>query len=68
VTAPADQGSGQVGTPDPTLNDAGQTAFPSPKDVVDNLRGAHAVSGAFGAFFALGLILPLARFLIRRLG
>jgi hypothetical protein len=32
------------------------------------LRGAHSVSRAFGAFFGLGLILPLARFLIRRLG
>ena len=53
---------------DSGLNDPGQTALPSPKDVIDNLRGAHAVSRAFGAFFGLGLILPLARFLIRRLG
>jgi hypothetical protein len=36
--------------------------------VIDSLKGAHAVSGAFGAFLGLGLILPLARFLIRRLG
>ncbi|HZQ78716.1 MAG TPA: hypothetical protein VFE55_15385 [Acidimicrobiia bacterium] len=32
------------------------------------LRGAHSVSRAFGAFIGLGLILPLSRFLIRRLG
>ena len=32
------------------------------------LRGAHSVSRAFGAFLGLGLILPLARFVIRRLG
>jgi hypothetical protein len=40
------------------------------KDVERNLglRGAHSVSRAFGAFFGLGLILPLARILIRRLG
>jgi hypothetical protein len=49
----------------PTLN-----ALPSLKDVENKLglRGAHSVSRAFGAFFGLGLILPLARFLIRRLG
>jgi hypothetical protein len=40
------------------------------KDVTDKLglRGARSVSGAFGAFLGLGLILPLARFVIRRLG
>jgi hypothetical protein len=32
------------------------------------LRDAQSVSRAFGAFLGLGLILPLARFLIRRLG
>jgi hypothetical protein len=32
------------------------------------LRGARSVSRAFGAFLGLGLILPLARFVIRRLG
>jgi hypothetical protein len=32
------------------------------------LRDAHSVSSAFGAFLGLGLILPLARFVIRRLG
>ncbi|MDQ1501600.1 MAG: hypothetical protein QOI86_4940, partial [Actinomycetota bacterium] len=49
----------------PNLN-----ALPSMKDVERNLglRGAHSVSRAFGAFFGLGLILPLARILIRRLG
>ena len=65
---PADSSSGQAVSTDPAFNDPGQTALPSPKDVIDNLRGAHAVSRAFGAFFGLGLILPLARFLIRRLG
>ncbi|MGH9034572.1 MAG: hypothetical protein ACRD0O_02325 [Acidimicrobiia bacterium] len=39
-------------------------------DVVDSLglRGARSVSRAFGAFLGLGLILPVARFVIRRLG
>jgi hypothetical protein len=48
----------------------GETALPSMKDVERNLglRGAHSVSRAFGAFFGLGLILPLARILIKRLG
>jgi len=32
------------------------------------LKGARSVSRAFGAFLGLGLILPLPRFLIRRLG
>lgn len=32
------------------------------------LRGARSVSRAFGAFLGLGLILPLARFVIRRFG
>ena len=38
--------------------------------VIDTLglRDARGVSRAFGAFLALGLILPLARFVIRRLG
>ena len=66
---PADPGTaGQVASTDPALNDPNKTALPSPKEVLDNLRGAHSVSRAFGAFFGLGLILPLARFLIRRLG
>jgi len=68
TATPADPSAGQVGATDPALNDPNNTALPSMKDVVDNLRGAHAVSRAFGAFFGLGLILPLARFLIRRLG
>lgn len=39
-------------------------------DVVDTLglRGARSVSRAFGAFLGLGLIIPVARFVIRRLG
>jgi hypothetical protein len=32
------------------------------------LRDARQVSQAFGAFLGLGLILPLARLIIRRLG
>ena len=59
-----------------STTDAGQ-APGNPNDVAiglphlpDNLglRGAHSVSRAFGAFIGLGLILPLSRFLIRRLG
>jgi hypothetical protein len=65
---PVDPAAGPAVSADPALNDPSQTAFPSPKQLVDNLRGAHAVSRAFGAFFGLGLILPLARFVIRRLG
>jgi hypothetical protein len=40
------------------------------KDLERNLglRDARSVSRAFGAFLGLGLILPLARFVIRRLG
>ncbi len=52
------------------LQDPSQNAMPSVKDVENKLglRGAHSVSRAFGAFIGLGLILPLSRFLIRRLG
>lgn len=41
-----------------------------PDDVARTLglRGARSVSQAFGAFLGLGLILPLARFVIKRLG
>jgi hypothetical protein len=81
-TTPAAPGGESVTAPatDPaqaTGNDAaappekpGETALPSMKDVERNLglRGAHSVSRAFGAFFGLGLILPLARILIKRLG
>jgi hypothetical protein len=47
-----------------------ETALPSMDDIQRNLglRGAKSVSRAFGAFLGLGLILPLARFVIRRLG
>jgi hypothetical protein len=47
-----------------------ETALPSPGEIADTLglRGANSVSRAFGAFLGLGLILPLARFVIRRLG
>jgi hypothetical protein len=54
----------------PALNDPSQTALPSARDLANKLglRDAHSVSRAFGAFLGLGLILPLSRFLIRRLG
>ncbi|HYT40663.1 MAG TPA: hypothetical protein VEN99_14170 [Acidimicrobiia bacterium] len=68
---PADPGASTIGNgTDPAFSDPTKTALPSVKDLERNLglRGAHSVSRAFGAFFGLGLILPLARFLIRRLG
>ena len=63
--------------PEPPVNDGAplvtnpnEEALPSLDDVQRKLglRGAQSVSRAFGAFLGLGLILPLARFLIRRLG
>ena len=56
------------GTPPPTNPD--EVVLPSLDEVRDTLglRGAQSVSRAFGAFLGLGLILPLARFVIRRLG
>jgi hypothetical protein len=56
-------------TPGETLGPDNQ-ALPSADQIVDTLglRGARSVSRAFGAFLGLGLILPLARFVIRRLG
>lgn len=61
--------SGEIADPTALL-DPNQTALPSISDVQDKLglRGAQSVSRAFGAFLGLGLILPLARFVIRRLG
>ena len=55
--------------PAPPLDDPSLTAI-SLEDVQRKLglRGARSVSSAFGAFLGLGLILPLARFVIRRLG
>jgi hypothetical protein len=52
------------------LDNGNENALPRMKDVENKLglRGAHSVSRAFGAFVGLGLILPLSRFLIRRLG
>ena len=38
------------------------------KDISEGLKDARAVSRAFGAFLALGLVLPLARFVIKRFG
>jgi hypothetical protein len=63
TAAPTD-GTTEIGTnPD-------EVGLPSLGDVQDKLglRGARSVSRAFGAFLGLGLILPLARFVIRRLG
>jgi hypothetical protein len=59
----------EVVDPVPPLSNPDETAI-SLKDVERKLglRGAHSVSRAFGAFLGLGLILPLARFVIRRLG
>lgn len=71
VTPPVGDPGLPTGVTDPSvLEDPGLTALPSPGDVADNLglRGAKSVSRAFGAFLGLGLILPLARFVIRRLG
>jgi hypothetical protein len=52
----------------PALN-GNNVALPSPGELAHKLgRDARSVSGAFGAFLGLGLILPLSRFLIRRLG
>jgi hypothetical protein len=65
----------EIGSPSPTDttqigNNPNDVALPSMRDVERKLglRDAHSVSGAFGAFLGLGLILPLARFVIRRLG
>ena len=62
--------TGQVGDLPPGLQDPQATALPSIDDLQRNLglEGARSVSRAFGAFLGLGLILPLARFVIRRLG
>jgi hypothetical protein len=62
TTASADN-SGQT----PGNSDNVALGLPHPLDNL-GLRGAHSVSRAFGAFIGLGLILPLSRFLIRRLG
>ena len=66
---PAGQAQPTVGDTTPGMDNPDNVAL-GLKDVERNLglRGAHSVSRAFGAFFGLGLILPLARFLIRRLG
>jgi len=54
----------------PLVTNPNEEALPSLDDVQRKLglRGAQSVSRAFGAFLGLGLILPLARFVIRRLG
>ena len=65
----------EIGPEPPTGNGTQLTnpdleALPDLREVQDKLglRGAQSVSRAFGAFLGLGLILPLARFVIRRLG
>ncbi|HVW31481.1 MAG TPA: hypothetical protein VHL53_02980 [Acidimicrobiia bacterium] len=68
--APTDESQPAVGESTGTdLNTPDNVAI-GLKDIERNLglRDAHSVSRAFGAFLGLGLILPLARFLIRRLG
>ncbi len=52
------------------VTDPNEVTLPNLDDVQRKLglRGAQSVSRAFGAFLGLGLILPLARFVIRRLG
>jgi len=62
--APADGAGVQPGTTNPDENALRL------RDVERKLglRDARSVSRAFGAFLGLGLILPLARFVIRRLG
>jgi hypothetical protein len=70
VTAPVvDPGSPVVGEGTPLPGNPDEVAF-NLRDVQNKLglRGARSVSRAFGAFLGLGLILPLARFVIRRLG
>jgi hypothetical protein len=69
-STPADIGSpSEVVDPAPTQGNPDEVAI-SLEDVQRKLglRGAHSVSSAFGVFLGLGLILPLARFVIRRLG
>jgi hypothetical protein len=63
TTTPTSDSGAQATNPD-------DVALPSLDDLQRKLglRGAHSVSNAFGAFLGLGLILPVARFLIRRLG
>jgi hypothetical protein len=67
---PAEIGSpAPTGDATPALDNPDEGAFGVP-DVANKLglRDARSVSRAFGAFLGLGLILPVARFLIRRLG
>jgi len=68
--------SAEIGAQAPTgdtgaqMTNPDEGALPNLGDVERKLglRGARSVSNAFGAFLGLGLILPVARFLIRRLG
>ena len=71
VTSPPVDPGLPTGVTDPSAlpTNPDETAL-SIDDIQRNLglRGAKSVSRAFGAFLGLGLILPLARFVIRRLG
>jgi hypothetical protein len=61
VPAPATE------SPAPSTGGVDENAF-GIKDISEGLKDARAVSRAFGAFLALGLVLPLARFIIKRFG
>jgi len=71
-TAPVATGDTPIpaGSATAAPNNPNDVALPSVGDLERNLglKGARSVSRAFGAFLGLGLILPLSRFLIRRLG
>lgn len=73
---PASPGIGGEPTEPPAASVApDETGLPGPdevvlgpEDVARTLRDARSVTRAFGAFLALGLVLPLARIVIRRFG
>lgn len=52
---------------EPSLDGVDEEAF-GLRDISRSLEDARAVSRAFGVFLALGLVLPLARFVIKRFG
>jgi hypothetical protein len=64
VETPPDAATDEVASPPPAPE---TQAFPDIRRAL-GLRDARAVSRAFGAFIALGLVLPLARLVIRRFG
>lgn len=68
-TPPVPSGSQTEVTPTPAPGNPDNVALGLPDlERKLGLRDAKSVSRAFGAFLGLGLILPLARFVIRRLG